>query len=530
MLILEHPAYSRRRFLRHFGAGSAVLTMPAFLNGCGVLPAIDLATPTPAEPFADWFALGERDIHRVLSELGAHGAEFGEVFFEHTRATRLVLEDGEPLPARADVRQGAGLRVVNRGGEGFAATEDLTVTALSAAARDAAAAARVADPEQAEAAVVPPRPLSRHENGGLYRVAVPWSDVATADKRAVLERADAIARAADPAVAAVTVEWRDSDESILIATLDGRALDDRRPLTSLSVQVTATRGGRSHTGFASISARDGMSWYSDERVAQVAADAVSRALIQFEARRPPSGVLPVVLAAGTSGILLHEAVGHALEGDLYASGDSSYSGRRGDAIAASAVTLIDDATIAHARGSLAVDDEGSDTRRNVLIEEGVLTSLLHDRRSALRAGAASTGSARRESFRHPPLPRMSCTSLASGPHSADELLATVEFGILAETFTAGRADPAGGDFAFTVKNGWLLENGSRTMPIRDVALSGNGTALLAGVEMVADDGRLGEDSWTCGKLGQRVPVSLGMPTTLVSGLHVGHTASEPQAG
>ncbi len=527
---MEHSSYSRRRFLRHLGAGSAVLTMPAFLNGCGVLPAIDLATPTPEEPFADWFALGERDLHRVLSELGAHGADFGEVYFQHARATRLVLEDGQPAPALADILHGAGLRVVNRGGEGFAATEDLTLPALRAAARDAAAAARGADVAQPGATVVPPRPLDRQGRGDLYRVAVAWSDVAAADKWAIVRRADASARAADPAVTAVTVEWRDSDERVLIATLDGRALDDRRPLTSLSVQVSATRGTETHSGFASISARDDVSWYSDERVADVAADAVARALIQFEARRPPSGELPVVLAAGTSGILLHEAIGHALEGDLYASGSSSYAGRRGETIAAKTVTLIDDATIAHARGALAVDDEGSDTRRNVLIEDGVLRSLLHDRRSAMRVGTASTGSARRESFRHPPLPRMSCTWLASGPHPAEELLAGVDLGILAETFTGGRADPDGGDFTFTVKNGWLLEKGRRTMPIRDVALSGNGAALLEGVTMVADDGRLGADSWTCGKLGQRVPVSLGMPTTLVSGLRVGHTASDPVTG
>jgi len=507
---------ARREFIAKIAAGSALVTLPPFIAGCGVMPAAETATPPPSNPFLDWFGLDERQLARTLSTLGANGGDFGEIYLQHARRTHLVLEDGEPVPARADIEQGAGLRLVRGEAVGFAHTEDLTTEGLDRAAREAARGGAL------PALEVPA--LSTSPAGDRYDVRTHWSDVATAEKRAVIESLERAARNANPAVSRVRIEWRDSDERIVIATLDGRLITDRRPLTSLSVEIGITRRGVTHTGFANTSARDGPAWYDAGRLERLAADAAGRALLRFEARRPPEGELPVILGAGAGGILLHEAIGHALEGDLLASGASRFAGRVGERVGSESVTLVDDATLAHRRGSLNVDDEGSATSRNVLVENGVLRGGLHDHLSARRTGNSTTGSARRESFRHPPLPRMTCTFLEDGAADPVELVDSVALGILAETFAPGRLDPVTGDFRFLVTNGWLIENGRRTLPIRDTSISGSGPALLENVTAVANDGRLHGGGWTCGKSGQRVPVSVGMPSVLVAGLRVGEPA------
>ena len=503
----------RRQFLRGLGAGGVVVTAPAFLAGCGVLPAIDVSEPPPANPFLDWFGLGEGELRRVLAALGAAGGDFGEVYLQHARLRHIRREDGMPHEDQVTIEQGAGLRVVHDGRSGFAHTENLELESLTGAASEAAARGDGL-------------PLAGHERlAGMplpdrYPVVTPWSDVADAARERIMTRLERAARSADPAVTRVAIEWRDSDERIVIATLDGRLATDRRPLTSLSLQVTLTRGTESHSGFANLSARDGIGWYTDARVDELAASAVGRARMRFDARRPPAGELPVVLAAGTAGILLLETAGHALEGDFATSGDSAYSGRLGETVAAQGVTLVDDATLPHARGSLNVDDEGSATGRTTVLSDGVLRGFLHDARSAARAGAATTGSARRESFRHAPLPRMSNLLLADGTATPEELEREIALGLVAETFSAGRADPAGGDFTFRVRNGWLIEKGRRTMPVRDVELRGTGAGLLAGISGVANDGRLDEGAWTCGKHGQALPVAPGGPTARVGSLTV----------
>ncbi len=507
----------RRAFLRRLAAGGALVTAPAFLAGCGVRPALELAETPPANPFLDWFGLGERELARVLAELGGGGGEFGEAYFQHTRGRRLRRVDGAPESADATIEQGAGLRVVRHGRTTFAHTENLELDALRAAARQAASL-DAAPPVATGAFVAAPR-------ADRYAVAAPWSDVSDAARTRLFERVEAAVRAADPGVTRVVVDWRDRDERILVASLDGRLVDDRRPLASLALQVSIRRGDETQSGFASRSLRDGPGGFADEVLDELAATAVRRAQTRFEARRPPAGELPVVLAAGVAGVLLQEAVGHALEGDFVASGESVYARSVGETVASDAVTLVDDATLPHARGALNVDDEGTATGRTPLVERGVLRGFLHDRRSADRAGVATTGSARRESFRHAPLPRMSCTLLADGTTAAAELEGGLELGIVAETVTAGRADPGGGAFSFTVRNGWLVEKGRRTQPIRDVTLSGTGSGLLAGLVRVGDDGRLDPGGWTCGKHGQRVPVSPGSPSVLVEGL----TVSPPAA-
>ena len=250
-------------------------------------------------------------------------------------------------------------------------------------------------------------------------------------------------------------------------------------------------------------------------------EAVERTMMLFDARRPPAGEMPVILAAGAGGIVLHEAIGHALEADFVRDGASVYAGRLGAAVAEPFVTVVDQATIPHERGALNCDDEGHPTGRNVLVENGVLTAYLHDAISARHYRHSPTGSGRRESYRFAPMPRMTCTFLEAGPHTRDEIIAAVDRGVICETFTTGQVELGAGNFTFNIKNGWLVEGGRVTSPLKDFTITGNGPDTLRAIEMVADDARLDAGGWTCGKKGQTVPVSQGMPTTLVAKLRVG---------
>jgi TldD protein len=504
----------RREFLRHAAAGSAVVTMPAFLGACAVQPATDLARRTPDNPFMDWFGVDQATVARVMSELTANGADAAELYFQHTRNNFLQLEDGIVSNANAGIEQGVGLRVVIGEQTGYAFTEDLTLPSMLAAARTAAAIA-------SRNAVVAPQAYDPQAMGRLYATAVPWSDVGIDRKLPLLKFVEARAKSLDPAVDRVSVYWNDADERVMIATLDGRLVTDYRPMTRVTVTVNAKKDGQVQSGYANIAAREDVAWYTEERLAAMVQEAVDRTLILFEARRPPAGEMPVILAAGASGILLHEAIGHGLEADFNRKGTSIYSDMIGQQVAAPFVTVVDQANIPRERGALNVDDEGNDAGRTVLVENGVLRSYLHDQISARQYGLAPTGSGRRESYRFAPMPRMSCTFMEDGPHSKDELIAAVDKGIICETYTNGQVQIGPGDFTFYVKNGWLVEHGKITAPIKDVNIIGNGPDSLQNITMVANDKRLDTGGWTCGKNGQSVPVSQGIPTVLVASMTVG---------
>jgi TldD protein len=285
--------------------------------------------------------------------------------------------------------------------------------------------------------------------------------------------------------------------------------------------VTAVKDGEVQSSHASLAGRHGIDWFTEERLQEVCRDAVERCLLLFEARRPPAGEMPVVLAAGASGILLHEAIGHGMEADFNRKGVSIYSTMIDQKVASDEVTIVDSALHPHERGALNVDDEGGATEETVLVDAGTMRTYLHDRISAKHYGVASTGSGRRESFRHVPMPRMRCTYMRAGPHTKDEIIASVDRGIVAETFLNGEVAIGAGDFTFYIKNGWLIEKGKITAPIKDVNIIGNGPEALRNITMVGDDLKLDSGGWTCGKNGQGVPVSQGMPTALVSSLTVG---------
>lgn len=469
--------------------------------------------PPPSNPFREWFGIDQAMLSRVFGVLTANGADIADVYFQHRRTTVLEMQEGVIKRADTDVLQGVGLRVVNGDRTGYGFTEELTLPAMMAAARVAAEAV-------SGNARVPPSGFLAAPTGKLYVVEVPWSDVAAERKVAILERLDGRVRAADPAVESVRISWLDVDERVLVATLDGRLVGDERPMTRLAIRATASRDGRQASGFANIAARDDVTWYTDARIDRLARDAVDRALIRFDAVPAPTGEMPVVLAAGTSGILLHEAIGHAFEADFADDGVSGYADRIGDRVADPGITLVDQGNLPGERGALNYDDEGTPSGRTVLVENGVLRSFVHDLMTARHSGVAPTGTGRRESYRFAPLPRMTCTFIENGPHNREEIVASIDRGIIAETFTTGQTEIGEGGFSFAVDTGWMVENGRISAPVRDCRLSGTGTDVLLGMSMAADDGRMDSGGWTCGKKGQQVPVSHGMPTVLVSSLTV----------
>ena len=472
------------------------------------------ASPLQMHPFITFFSVDETLIHRVLAEAMSRGAEFADLYFQHVATTSLSLEDGIVSQASTGVDRGAGVRAVVGDQFGYAFSESLELEPLLSAARTAATIA-------AGPAAIPPQEIQLVEVPDRYGVERAWDAVDAVERLPLVRQAEAGALALDPAIEKVSVSWFDRDERVLIATSDGTLAADRRPMAILGCQITACRDGQRQSHGASLARRQGIDWFTEARIQEVCQKAVDHTMILFEAQRPPAGEMPVVLAAGAAGILLHEAIGHGLEADYNRKGTSIYATLLDQQVAPEFVTIVDDGTLPHDRGALNVDDEGTPVERTVLIEKGVLRSYLHDRISARHYQVRPTGSGRRENFRCAPMPRMRSTYMLDGPHHRDEIIAAVDRGIVAETFTNGQVQIGAGDFTFYIKNGWLIEGGKITAPIKDANIIGNGPEALRRVIMAADDSGLDHSGWTCGKNGQGVPVSLGLPTTLIERLTVG---------
>jgi TldD protein len=472
------------------------------------------ATPTSAADLYTWFGVDDTILARVLAAALSRGAEYADLYFEHGSGHSVSLEDGIISRASSSVDRGVGIRAVVGDQTGYAYSEDLDLRSMVEAAKTAASIAQ-------GGSAVAPVGFEARDHANLYPIPRPWESVGIVEKLPLLQKVEAQTRLLNPAIEKVSVSWGDADERVLVVTSEATVWADRRPMARIAVSVTAVRDGEVQSGSANLAGRHGMDWFDEARLTEMCEDAVARTMILFEARRPPAGEMPVVLAAGPSGILLHEAVGHGMEADFTRKGTSIYSTLLGKKVAPDFVTVVDSAIHPGERGALNVDDEGSPTERTVLVEEGVMASYLHDRISAKHYGVAPTGSGRRESFRHMPMPRMRCTYMENGPHTRDEIIASVKNGIVAETFTNGQVQIGAGDFTFFIKNGWLIEDGKITAPIKDTNIIGNGPEALRDVTMVANDMKLDTGGWTCGKEGQQVPVSQGMPTVLVSRLTVG---------
>ncbi len=463
--------------------------------------------------FQDAFGITDEVIRRVLAAALSRGGDFADLYFQHGIATSLALEDGKVDRAATSVDLGVGIRVVVGDQTGYAFTEDLAEPAMIAAAKTAAGIA-------ASGAAVAPVDLTPRSLPRYYDTAYDWGGVGAPEVMPLLDRVSEAIWKGD-GVVRVQASFAAGQHQVMVVDSEGHVSTDSQPMTRIFASCVMERGGERQSGSHNLAARDGLGFYTDARLDHLVSTALDRTAILFESKRPPQGEMPVVLAAGSSGILLHEAIGHGMEADFNRKGVSIFSDKIGKPVAAPFVTIVDDGTNPNARGAINVDDEGQDSQRTVLVEEGTMRSYLHDRISARHYGVAPTGNGRRQSFRHAPLPRMRSTYMMPGPHTKDEIIKSVKKGIYAVSFTNGQVNIGAGDYAFYVKNGWLIEDGKITAPIKDVNLIGNGPESLSRISMVADDFELDESGWTCGKDGQSVPVSLGLPTVLVDRIVVG---------
>jgi TldD protein len=466
------------------------------------------------------FGVTERIISETLAAALSRGGDHADVFFQHRVGSDLGLEDGAVNRAYASVELGVGVRVVKGDQTGYGYTEDLSLPALLECARTAAA---IADgPGRAG-------PTAFHVGAGKpdrYPLERRWDLVRPEEKLPLVAALNERAFAADPRVKKVSVFLRDEAGAILIADSDGRIVEDDQPMTLLYLSLLAEDGGgrREQNGY-NVAGRAGFEFYTPERLDRVVQQAIARTTILFESSPPPAGEMPVVLAAGSSGILLHEAIGHGMEADFNRKGVSIYADKIGKPIAKPFVNIVDDAANAGARGAINVDDEGNPAGTTRLVEDGVLATYLHDAISARHYGVKPTGNGRRESYRHAPIPRMRSTYMLPGPHKTEEIIRSVKKGIYCVNFSNGQVNIGAGDFTFYVKNGWLIEDGKLTRPVKDVNIIGNGPKALEQVDMVSDELAIDEGGWTCGKDGQSVPVSQGLPTVRVASMTVGGRGS-----
>ncbi len=465
------------------------------------------------------FGVDENMLKQTLAAAMAKGADRADVFIQHRVSHTMALEDGEVNRAYAWVELGAGVRVVKGDQTGYGYTEDLTVDALKNAAATAAA---IADgPSRDAPTVFRADPGSHPAFPTRYTLERSWDEVKPEEKLPILVRMNERTMAADPRIKKVSTGMADEFGAVLIADSDGRLVEDIQPMTQLWLSCTAEQNGQRETNGYNVAGREDFNFYTEDRLSRVVREAVARTTILFEAIPAPAGELPVVMAAGSSGILLHEAIGHGMEADFARKNTTIYADKIGKPIAKDFVHIVDDGTIEHARGAINVDDEGNVAGKTNLVEGGVLTTFLHDEISAKHYGVKPTGSGRRESYKHAPMPRMRATYMLPGPHKKDEIIASVKKGIYCSNFSNGQVKIGAGDFTFYVKNGFLIEDGKLTKPIKDVNIIGNGPKVLEKIDMVSDDLVIDEGGWTCGKDGQSVPVSQGMPTVRVSSITVG---------
>ncbi len=472
----------------------------------------------PERFFADRFGLSASVTERLLGGALARRVDHADLYLEYRVSEELVLEEGAVKKASRHVSQGAGVRAQSGERTGYAHTDDLALPNLEEAVRQARAIADGAG----ESAVVPVTTLSRPHD--LYTLAEPPIATDVHAKVDLLRKIDAAARAADPRVKQVIASLGSEDVVVLIAGPAGWTAGDVRPLTRLNVTVIAEEQGRREIGSYGGGGRTAFSVYLEhDRWRHFAAQAVRQAVLKLSAVDAPAGSMTVVLGPGWPGILLHEAVGHGLEGDFNRKGTSAFSGRLGQKVASEKVTVVDDGTIANRRGSLNVDDEGVPTRRNVLIENGILCGYMQDRLNARLTGQATTGNGRRESYAHPPLPRMTNTFMLAGDDDPADIIRSVEHGLYAVNFGGGQVDITSGKFVFSASEAYLIEGGRVTAPVKGATLIGNGPDALTRVSRVGNDLALDEGVGTCGKDGQSVPVGVGLPTIRIDGITVGGT-------
>jgi len=462
--------------------------------------------------------LDEQRIGSTLDLVLGHAVDAADLYFQLSHAESWAMEDGIVKEGSSSIEQGVGVRALAGERTGFAYSDEIVMPALEEAARAARAIAGRAQ----EGAMQAWHQVTGHQ---LYAPIDPLHTLSDAEKVGWLEKIDRATRRMDPRVTQVMASVHAVYELILVASSDGVLAADVRPLVRMNVSVIVEQNGRREQGYSGAGGRYSLAeLVSDERPLQLAREAVRQALVNLEAISAPAGAMTVVLGPGWPGILLHEAIGHGLEGDFNRKGTSAFSRRVGERVASPGCTVVDDGTLARRRGSLNIDDEGTPTQCTTLIEDGVLRGYLHDRLNARLMGTRSTGNGRRESFANVVLPRMTNTYMMPGPHAPEEIIRSVQKGIYAVNFGGGQVDITSGKFVFSASEAYLIENGRLGAPIKGATLIGNGPDVLTRVAMVGSDLKLDDGVGTCGKEGQSVPVGVGQPTLRIDGLTVGGTA------
>ena len=465
------------------------------------------------------FGLTDAALNRALGEITSYGVDDADLYFQYTRSEGWSLEEGIVKTGSFSIDQGVGVRAVSGEKTAFAYSDDISEASLLDAARTVRS---ISGAGKAGRVKTPSRKIASSRS--LYADLDPIASLGSTAKVKLLEKVEKLAKAKDPRIVQVMAGLASEYDVVMVARADGTLAADVRPMVRLSVTVIAEQKGRREVGSSGGGGRFGFNYFDDAQIGQYVDDAVSAALTNLDARPAPAGEMTVVLGSGWPGILLHEAIGHGLEGDFNRKGSSAFSGRIGERVAAKGVTVLDDGTIADRRGSLNVDDEGNASQRNVLIEDGILKGYIQDSLNARLSGVKPTGNGRRESYAHTPMPRMTNTYMLAGDKAPEEIVASIKKGLYATNFGGGQVDITSGKFVFSASEAFWVENGKILYPVKGATIVGNGPDSLTRVTMMGNDMRLDSGVGTCGKEGQSVPVGVGQPTLRIDGLTVGGTA------
>ena len=462
-------------------------------------------------------SLNIANLQNVLGDMMSHKIDYADLYFQYSRSESWGLEEGQVKSGNFSIDQGVGVRAVSGEKTAFAYSDDITLSALQEAAKATKAIASLGG-EQSVGKVI------KRQASQLYLPQDPIASLSAEAKVKLLERLESYARKIDPRISQVTASIAGEYEVVMVARFDGVIAADVRPLVRLSINVIAESNGRREQGSSGGGGRYDYSYFTDEVLHDYAHKAVHQALVNLDARPAPAGSMTVVLGAGWPGILLHEAIGHGLEGDFNRKGSSAFSNMIGQQVAARGITIVDDGTIANRRGSLSMDDEGNPTNRTVLIEDGILRGYIQDTLNARLMNMPVTGNARRESYAHIPMPRMTNTYMLNGTIPPEEIIKSVKRGLYAANFGGGQVDITSGKFVFSAAEAYMIEDGKITYPVKGATLIGNGPDVLKRVSMIGNDMQLDSGVGTCGKEGQSVPVGVGQPTLKIDALTVGGTA------
>ncbi|MFH0757724.1 MAG: TldD/PmbA family protein [Bacteroidota bacterium] len=505
---------SRRSFIKSGGAAVAgTMVLPPLLKSCQ-----NLQYSADVKSFLNHFEVTPGMLQKVITEAMSKGGDYADLFFEHKISNTLSLEDGKVNRAYSNVDYGMGVRVLKGDQTGFAYTETVGLQDMLKVAKTAANIA--GDPVTFNQNKLLEKVPANH-----YMISRKWEDASVEDKIPYVQKINDRLIELDEKITKVNASLADETAYIMFYNSEGLFTYDYRPLASFRLGCVMEKDGQIENGGSSRSFRKGFEWLGDDLIEEIAQEAVKNTNILFGATKPKAGEMPVVLGAGGSGILLHEAMGHAFEADFNRKGTSIFSDKMGKNIAREFINIIEDGTMENNRGSMNIDDEGNDVKKVYLVKDGVLESYIHDRISANFYGVGPTGNGRRQSFRNVPLPRMRITYMDPGPHSKEDIISSVDYGVYVDNFTNGQVNIGAGDFTFFVKSGYLIENGKLTQPIKDINIIGNGPQALADITMAAGDYKTDNGTWMCGKGGQSVPVTMGLPTVLVKKLTVGGTSA-----